>query len=282
MTNKFVWPVFVSLLAIATALVIVIVIPVFFSSVRSLHETCSAWLGANSFCSFFPKDLDSTNSAQLSTSLFSAVIAALAALMASALTGWQYEREERRRNERRRELTGLILASEIGAFAEQFNSLLHGARIAALEGQNGTSKPVVQIDHSKVLSILPMQSTYEQLVSDIALMGDRAALAIARFYVQMRRVRAHCEQKELPLYPFAYIIERTSSALLSLDKNNSLGPEIILTMKKIFSKLQSKEFQASSVAAGGNPSEQFGWKNGADVWQRLAQSRKLEASDADD
>ena len=269
MTNRFVWPIFVSLLSIVTALVIVIVIPIFFSSVRSLGETCVSLLGASSICSVFPKDLDSANDAQLSTSLFSAVIAALAALMASGLTGWQYERAERRKNETRRELTGLILASEIGAFAEQFNSLLHGSKIVVLEGKNGASKPVVQVDHSKVLSILPMQSTYEQLVSDIALMGDRAALSIARFYVQMRRVKAHCEQRELPLFPFAYIVERTSSALLSLEKTSSLGPEITQAMRKIYDKLQDKEFQAAVVVQGEKtPSERFGWSKAAEAWQR--------------
>lgn len=280
--KRYMWGLFVSLMLIFTALTIVIAIPVVFSAVQPLRATCMAWLGPVSLCKLFPEGLDAQNNAQLSTSLFSTLVAALAALLASVLTGRQYERQERSRNEQRRVLTSLIVTSEIGAFAEQLSSVLHGAKVVPVTSENGKAiKRTVQINHTRLMAILPQQSTYEQLVSEIALLGHDAATSVARFYIQMRRVRADCVGQTMPLFPFAYMIQRTSEALLALERINRLTPTVIGTMNEIYRKIQDKDFQTQQFWLQDDPIKIFGWEydgpTGSNIreWRTLAEQRPL-------
>jgi len=274
MIRRIGWGLFNVLVAVVTALVIAIGLPAFFTFVKGIHGTCVALLGDSSFCGVFPRGLEANDYAQLSTSLFSALIGAVVALIASYSTVFQYERQERLRTQNRRALAGLILGSEIGAFAEHLNSELHSAKLVGVVPKPHT----VEINLTRVSVILPQQSTYEQLISEIALLGDTTSLAVARFYVQMRRAKADCEAGKMGFFPFAYMIQRTSEALLALEQVNKLTPEVVNAMNQVFDKVVGVAFQTTEFFDPADPIRVFSWtarEPDIAAWRELAKKRPV-------
>lgn len=271
----------IALITIVTAFVILLFIPAFYTIVQGSNAACQSLIDSKSFCAIFPTDLEARDYAQLSTSVFSALIGAVAALLASFLTGWQYERQERSRTERRRLLTSQILTSEISAFAGQLHSILNVATLAPNQTASNKKTAAVQLNSARLLAIMPQQSTYEQLVAEIAVLGDETSQAVAAFYVQMRRAKVDCATPPMPIHPFAYMIQRTSEALLALERISPLSPRVIDTMKDIYTVIQSERFQTRELFNHDDRIKVFGWKYENEPgriinrWRELAERRPL-------